>query len=289
MLYLDAEATRQALPMSQAVEAMETAFSGDSETPLRSSLGGSLIMPGRLDETIAVKVVSTVPGNPAGIVVVFGGDGSPLGIVDGPTLTAIRTGAVAGLATRLLAAEDASVLAMIGAGAMAEDQIAAVRAVRPIKRVLVWSRSLANAEALAHRVGAAAVSSADEAVSMAHVVSCATPSHTPLFEDSSVGPGVHINAVGAFTPEMAEVPPGLVNRAFVVVDDIAAAAAEAGDLLQAGRQPDATLSDLLAGVETPKGTTVTMFKSVGVAAQDVAAGERALRAAAVEGFGVTLS
>ena len=114
MRYLDAAATRQALPMADAVEAMVHAFSGDAEAPLRSLVGSSFIMPGRLDDLVAVKIVSIVPGNPAGLVVVFGGDGEPLGLVDGPTVTAIRTGAVSGLATRLLAKENARTLAMLG-------------------------------------------------------------------------------------------------------------------------------------------------------------------------------
>lgn len=288
MRYLNAEQTRAALTMADAIEAMEHAFSGVSETPLRSHLGGSLVMPGRLDDHMAIKVVSTVPGNPVGLVVVFGGDGSPFGIVDGPTLTAIRTGAGAGLATRLLAKPDASTLAMLGSGAMAFDQVEAVKAVRPIERVLVWSRALENAESLAGRVGGEAVGDADGAVALADVVSCATPSTTPLFEESSVRPGTHINAVGAFTPGMAEVPAELLDRAYVVVDDVEAAAAEAGDLIQADRRPDATMTDLLSGTNPQIGEDVTVFKSVGVAAQDVAAAQRALENAATMSIGVEL-
>jgi len=288
MRYLDAGATRSALPMADAIAAMEHAFTGDSEAPQRTLVGTSLVMPGRLDDLMAVKVVSIVPGNPAGLVVVFGEDGVPLGIVDGPTLTAIRTGAVAGLATRLLAPPEAATIAMLGAGAMAFDQIEAVRAVRPIDRVLVWSRDRSNAERLAERVGGEAVAVVDEAVARADVVSCATPASQPLFEGASVRAGGHVNAVGAFTPEMAELPPGLLERAYVVVDDRVAAAAEAGDLLQAGREPDTTLRDLLTGSAPAMHGDVTVFKSVGVAAQDVAAAFRALRNAEGLGVGVSL-
>lgn len=285
MLFLDAETTRRALPMPDAVEAMADAFSGDSEAPLRTLVGVSLVMPGRLDDHMAVKVVSTVPGNPAGIVVVFGPDGSPIGVVDGPTLTAIRTGAVCGLATRLLAPEEASTLAALGAGAMGFDQVEAIRAVRPIGRILVWSRDEAKARALAERVGGAAVTDRDAAVAEADIVSCATPSSEPLFAAESVRPGTHINAVGAFTPEMAELPPGVLADAFVVVDDRDAAAAEAGDLIRAGRTPDATLREVLGGPIIPPSGQTTVFKSVGVAAQDVAAGRRALENAARLGLG----
>jgi ornithine cyclodeaminase len=289
MRILDAAATRAALPMVDAIEAMVHAFSGESETPLRSLVGPSLVMPGRLDDLMAVKVVSIVPGNPVGLVVVFGGDGTPLGVVDGPTTTAIRTGAVSGLATRLLARDDARTLAMLGSGAMAFDQIEAVRAVRPINEVLVWSRTLDNARRLAERVGGEALADADEAVRRADVVTCATAATTPLFGEGSVRSGTHVNAVGAFTPEMAELSPELLQRAYVVVDDIEAAAAEAGDLIQADRDPNTTLRDLLAGTHPAVGEDVTVFKSVGVAAQDVAAAGRALTNAERDGLGLSVA
>lgn len=288
MRFLGPEATRKALPMADAIESQEVAFTEDWEAPLRSLLGGSLVMPGRVGDVMAVKVVSTVPGNPAGMVVVFGGDGSPLGLVDGPTLTAIRTGAGCGLATRILADSGASTLAMLGSGAMAFDQVQAVLTVRPIERVVVWSRSLDNARRLAERTGGEAADSAEEAVSAADIICCATPSTEPLFDPDSVGEGVHINAVGAFKPEMVEVPAAVMERAYVVVDDYEAAAAEAGDLIQADREPNATLSELLAGSAPQVGEDVTVFKSVGIASQDVAAAHRALLNAEERSIGIVL-
>ena len=285
MLYLDATATREALSMAAAISSMEVAFGDDREVPLRTLLGGSLFMPGRAGRDSGVKVVSVVPGNPAGIVAVFGADGSPVGFVDGPVLTAIRTGAGAGLATRLLARRDARVLAMLGAGEMAFDQIEAVKSVRPIDRVLVWSRSPGRAADLAARVGGEAVTDPGEAVRVADVVSTATPSREPLFDDEAVRAGTHINAVGAFTPEMCEIPPETVHRAYVVVDDLAAAAAEAGDLIRADRPPVCTIGDVLAGRHPQIGEDVTMFKSVGIASQDVAAAIAALRTAETLGIG----
>jgi ornithine cyclodeaminase len=177
---------------------------------------------------------------------------------------------------------------MLGAGAMALDQIEAVRAVRPIERVLVWSRSGEKARTLASLIGGEAVAYADNAVAEADIISCATPASSPLFDPSLVRPSTHVNAVGAFTPRMAELAPDLLNRAYVVVDDLDAAASEAGDLIQAHRQPDTTLRDLLAGVGPEIKADVTVFKSVGVAAQDVAAGYRALVNAANVGLGVQL-
>lgn len=289
MRFLDAPATRMALPMADAIDSMEDAFSGESEAPLRSLVGPSLVMPGTLGDLMAIKVVSIVPGNPAGLVVVFGKDGSPLGVVDGPTLTAIRTAAGAGLATRLLSREAASTLAMIGSGAMAFDQIEAARTVRDIQHIYVWSRTFENARALAERVGGHAVTDIEEAVSKADIVSCATPATDPLFPASSVRPGTHVNAIGAFTPEMAELDAELLERAYVVVDDREAAAAEAGDLIRAGRDPNTTLRDLLAGKSPHIGEDVTVFKSVGIAAQDVAAAARALSNAERDGIGVDLT
>ena len=289
MRYLNSAETREALPMGDAIKAMQHAFSGEAEAPLRSLLGRLLVMPGRLDDIVAVKVVSTVPGNPAGAVVVFGPDGDLLGLVHGPTLTAIRTGAVCGLATALLAPPEAETMAMLGAGAMCYDQIAAVRAVRPINRVLVWSRDKTNARFVADMVGGEPVADANEAVAQADVISCATPSTQPLFSETAVREMTHVNAVGAFTPEMVELPSDLLERAYVVVDDLQAAAAEAGDLIQAGRVPDTTLRELLADANAQIGEDVTVFKSVGVAAQDVAAAYLALVNADRNGIGTLLS
>ncbi len=290
MRYLDAHDTRAALGMSDAITAMERAFGDEREVPVRNLLGPSLFMPGRVGTDTGVKVVSTVPGKPFGVVAIFDADGACRGLVDGPTLTAIRTAAGAGLATRLLARPDARTMAMLGAGAMAFDQVIAVKEVRPILDVLVWSRNPDNAAALAARIGGQVASDPSEAVGAADVVSTATPSRQALFVASAVRPGTHINAVGAFTPQMCEIPADTVRQARVFVDDLEAAAAEAGDLLQAGRRPDGTVGDLLAGrmVGRSDAHQVTFFKSVGIASQDVAAGAAALEAAERLGLGVVI-
>ncbi|MCL1598795.1 MAG: ornithine cyclodeaminase family protein, partial [Actinomycetia bacterium] len=195
MRFLDAGATRASLSMTDAIDSMRTAFGRDREIPQRQLLGSSMFMPGRVGSISGIKVVSTTPGNPVGIVVVFDAEGSPIGLVDGPTLTAIRTGAVAGLATDLLADPAATSMAMLGAGAMAEDQIAAVRAVRNIERLVIWSRSYERAAGLAEAAGGLAVRDADEAVRGSDIVSTATPSTAPLFSASSLsGRRTHINA-----------------------------------------------------------------------------------------------
>lgn len=290
MRYLGPATTREALSMSAAIEAMVPAFSDDRETPLRNLLGVSLFMSGRVGTSTGVKVVSTVPGKPFGIVAVFDGEGACRGLVDGPTLTAIRTAAGAGLATRYLARPDSRTMAMLGAGAMAYDQVMAVKEVRPIGDVLVWSRDRTHAEALAERVGGTAVADAADAVGEADVISTATPSRQPLFSADIVRPGTHVNAVGAFTPEMCEIPSDTVRAARVVVDDVEAALAEAGDLLQAGVDPTTTMADLIHGREKGRTTAdeITFFKSVGIASQDVAAGMAALQAAEARGLGIVL-
>jgi ornithine cyclodeaminase/alanine dehydrogenase-like protein (mu-crystallin family) len=284
--FLDADATRLSLPMPDAIEAMRTAFDVDREVPLRQLLGSSFFMLGRVRGTTGVKVVSTLPGNPVGLVAVFDDMGTPLGIVDGPTLTAIRTGAVCGLATDLLAAPGASTMAMIGAGAMASDQISAVRSVRNIAKVIVWSRNTAKAKALAADVGANVALTVDDAVAEADIITTATPSTAPLFRAQTLRPTVHVNAIGAFTPEMVELPAGLLHDAFVVVDDYEVAKREAGDLLAADRTPDLDLTGLLS--ELPDHGPRTVFKSVGIASQDIAAAAAALNNANRLGLGTTI-
>lgn len=287
MLYLSPSALRQALPIQEAIQTMRLAFGPDREQPLRFRVGGSLMMPGRVGRYTGVKLVSVVPGNPAGLVIVCDERGHPLGLVDGPTLTALRTGAASGLATQLLAPSQAKTLAMLGAGAMAADQVAAVRSVRPITRVLCWSRTHSRAAALANAVGGEATNSAEAAVREADVICTATPSRSPLFNSDAVRDGTHLNAIGAFLPDMVEIPSEVVLKAFVVVDDREAAAVEAGDLIQAVRQPDATVGELLAGLLPPRGRT-TLFKSVGIASQDVAAATAALVNAEQKGIGIRL-
>lgn len=288
MRYLGPDELRAALPMAAAIEAMVAAFGDDREVPARVQIGPSLFMPGRVGNTTGIKVVSTVPGNPSGIVVVFDGSGLPLGMVDGPALTAIRTGAGAGLATRLLALPEARTMAMLGCGSMAADQVAAVRAVRDIEQVWVWSRDRTRAEAFAEQVGGEATDDPARAVSHADIVTTATPAKQPLFEDTAVRAGTHINAIGAFTPQMVEIPAETVRRSFVVVDDVSAATREAGDLLQARRKPDATVGDLLAGRISAPGGSPTLFKSVGIASQDVAAAAAALERAEELGRGLEI-
>jgi alanine dehydrogenase len=285
-LHLDADAVRQRLSMQQCIEAMKLGLGDDIEAPHRVKVGSQLFMPGRAGAFTGVKVICIVPGNPAGIVLVFHADGSFAGSLDGPTITALRTGAAAGLGTHLLAPQKVSTLAMLGTGFIAFDQIQAVLTVRPsITRVCLWGMEKDKALHMQNRLQSlhptldvVCSASANEAVSQAHIVSCATPSRAPLFDPSCIQPGTHINAVGAYTPEMVEIPKEVVQKARVFVEDLEAARVEAGDLLQAERQPDGTVADLLFNRVQGRVSAedITFYKGVGVASMDVAAGAAAL-------------
>ena len=278
MRYLGPDDLRAALPMTAAIEAMREAFGDDRETPPRALVGPSLFMPGRVGDVSGIKVVSTEPGNPVGIVAVFDARGTPLGLCHGPTLTALRTGAASGLATDLMARPDSRAMAMLGAGAMALDQ---VEAVRTIDRVLVWSRNMDHAEALAERAGGSTVTDPGEAVGPADIISTATPATSPPFPAGAARRGTHVNAIGTFAPAMRELPAALLRESFVVVDDHKAAARSRRSTpggSGAGRHYG-TMADLLRGRITPPPATTTVFKSVGIASQDVAAAAAADRAA----------
>lgn len=323
MRVLSAADVRQAVPMIDAIDAVERAFvslsTGRAEVPLRAHISTpehaavSFFMPARLADdadqgALGLKVVSVFPQNQArgepsiyALVAVFDpSSGRPLAVLDGTYLTALRTGAASGVATRHLARPDAHVLALFGAGAQALHQALAVCAVRPIERIWLVNRTAARAEQLAERLreagfaGELRLGGGHEALAEADLVCAATSSATPVFEDGWVRPGTHINGVGSFKPSMAELPGATLARARVVVDQRAAAWAEAGELIQAR---DAGLIDASAVVgelgEVAAGLVVgrdsadaiTVFKSVGNAAQDIAVAALALKRAAALGLG----
>ncbi len=217
--------------------------------------------------------------------------GRPLALIDGPTLTAMRTGAASGVATRLLARADASVCAIIGVGAQAEWQLRAILAAGPIRRFLVYARGAEARDAFAQRMSAEhtlevrAVATAEEAVRAADVVCCATTSSTPVFDAAWLRDGAHVNGVGAYRLGMVELPPELFARAsLVAVDSREAAMAEAGDLVDAierGLIREDALVEIgsvdPAWVAGRDPQAITAFKSVGLAIQDVAAAELIVR------------
>jgi alanine dehydrogenase len=241
----------------------------------------------------SVKLVTVMPGNAArglptihALVAWFdAASGRPLAVLDGAEITAMRTGAASGVATRLLARPKAATLGIIGAGAQAAWQIRAVLGARPIRRVLVYARDAERragfARSMADETGIEVMGadSAEHAVRESDVICCATTATEPVFDAAWVQPGTHVNGIGAFRPGMVELPPALFARAaLVAVDAREAALAEAGDLL-AAIETGAVAESGLVEIGTIDRETVTsrdpqaitLFKSVGLAIQDVAA------------------
>jgi ornithine cyclodeaminase len=317
---------RQAVPMADAVELMKVAFrelsAGRALSPVRQVVQTKdassmmLSMPGYVasEGAAGIKIVSYFGGNAgtdlpvihALVYMIDADTGVPLGIMEGGYVTALRTGAVSGAATDLLARPESSVLAVIGTGVQGVTQAAAVCAVRQITRIIgVDLRPEAQArfaEAIRQdwpEITAEVMSTADAdaAVAEADVICCATTAREPVFADSAVRPGTHINAVGAFTPEMQEVPPATIARATVVVDNNAACEEEAGDLIKATAQGIITrehwtreLGQIVSGDAPARigAEEITFFKSVGNSVQDVVVGRRALDRAAEIGLGTEL-
>jgi ornithine cyclodeaminase len=261
---------------------------------------------------MGVKIVTLFGGNAAlGLprlqalmVVLDAATGSPLAVMDGTSLTAIRTGAASGVATDLLARPDAAVAAVFGAGPQARTQLAGVCAVRPIRRARIFDVSAERARAIAREMAeelgiqVEAAASPSEALAGADVVCTATTASEPVFADGDVAPGTHINAIGSYKPGVREIPAETVRRARVVVDHLPAALAEAGDLIIPMKQGligkghvYAELGELLAGVKKGRQSPgeITLFKSVGVAVQDLAAADLVLAAAERLNFGTELA
>ena len=291
---IGAEELRAALPMGAAIDALEAAFrTGDpSGGPARSSVdtpGGSLLlMPAFDDEAVGVKLVTITRTNPErglpfihAIYALFDGrTQAPRAILDGAELTALRTAAVSGLATRHLAREDASRLVIFGAGVQARSHLDAMVAERPVADLVVVSRSLGAAEALVEEGlgrGLTARRGEPGAVGQADLVCTCTTAEEPLFDGSSLSPGAHVNAVGSYRPETRELDTETVRRARVVVETREVALAEAGDLLipieeaviETGHIV-ADLAEMVRGAAVRRSPEdVTLFKSVGLAFEDL--------------------
>ncbi len=296
---LSASDVRSLVPMEDAIRIMTSVFAqvstGKVELPQRTSLPGvggvTLTMPARLieEQQTAVKIVSVYPGNrTSGLPVINGvvlvlddSTGVPVAVIEASYLTALRTGAAAGLATHLLSPPDARVMTIIGAGAQAPLQIEAVRSVRRIEEVRIVSRGRKSAERLADTLDGVLATVWDEAnraVAGAQIVVAATDSTTPVFDGRLLSQGTHVSGVGSFRSDMQEIDEHVVCRARVIVDSREAAWEEAGDLIQlvergvVGKDViDAELGDLVTGKADlgSCGKEITFFKSVGMAAQDV--------------------
>ena len=323
LFFLSAADIRRALPLREAVEVMKAAFAalsaGEAVVPLRSYLalpkhqGQLLLMPCSLPsaDRLCLKVLTIFDGNPArglpriqALVTLFDGEtGQPLAIMDGASLTALRTGAASGAATDLLARREASTVSILGAGVQGRTQLEAICAVRTIRTAWVFDSSPKVAETYASEMSALTgvdiqvASNAAMAVAEADIVCAATTALSPLFADANLKPGVHINAVGSYQPTAQEIPSETVCRARVVVDHRKSALEEAGDLLvpisQGIYSADriyAELGEITAGTKPGRQSEeeITLFKSVGVAIQDLAAASRILENARQLALGTPL-
>jgi ornithine cyclodeaminase/alanine dehydrogenase-like protein (mu-crystallin family) len=303
VLFLSATDVDKALSMPSAILAVHQAFidlsSGEADVPLRTPLtladgGAALFMPVHLprDKRLGVKVVTVVPENSErklptvqALVAVFDAEtGAPLAVMDGEHLTAVRTGAASGVATDALARKDAAVAAVIGAGVQGMRQLEAVCCVRTIREALIFDtdrdRARAFAAEMGRRIGRTVrVLDNVAAVFAADVVCTATWSRHPVLGDSDIAHGTHVNAIGAYKPDMREIPGETVGRSTVFVDSRDGCLAEAGDLVMAMGEgyidpaaSPAEIGEVLSGSRTGRtdDSEITLFKSVGNAVQDLA-------------------
>jgi ornithine cyclodeaminase len=249
-----------------------------------------LLMPAFGAEGAGLKLVTIARGNERrglpliqGLYVLLAADGmTPELVVDGAALTGLRTAAVSALATRRLARPDSRRLVVFGAGPQAEAHVTAMRAVLPIERVSIVGSSpdSPRARALAAQLAADGLEAAvagPTAIAEADVICTCTTSSTPVFDDRQLAPGTHVNAIGAYRLDMAELPIPSLARGLLVVESIAATLLEAGDVvagIEQGALPRdgfaATLSDVLGGrIRRTDSEQITIFKSVGLAIEDL--------------------
>jgi alanine dehydrogenase len=324
-LWLTRQDVENLLDMPAAIEAVADAFrliyQGEAELPVRANVpvaphdGSLMSMPaylgGELD-ALGAKLISFYGSNPVrrglpaiqGNVVLFDGkSGALLALMDAGYLTAMRTGASGGVAARYLAREDAATLTIFGSGVQAPYQVEAVLCERAIERVFVLSRTPANAEALAvdlaqsFDVSVQATTDVEMAVKAADILVTATSAHDPLFDGGLLRPGVHITGIGSHLPYASEVDAVALRRAKVVVDQMSACLAEAGDLIRPindghydASQIHAEIGAIIAGDLPGRSDDdeVTFFKSVGLAAQDVAVARVVYQRALEQGAGTSL-
>lgn len=286
MLFLDEEQVRRHLRMESLIPAMEKALidfsAGKVVQPVRSVIpvdppGGFMgIMPA-LSEGLGLKVVTFYPPNaerglPTHMATIFLVDpetGAPLAMMDGRLITEMRTAAVSAVATKLLGPADAKILAILGSGVQARSHIEALRLVRRFEEIRVWSPTKAHADQFAKEVGARSTSGED-AVNGADVVVVATNSKTPVLRGAWLKPGCHVNAIGACRPDWRELADDAM-RSVLFVDSREAAMQESGDIILSGAKIYAELGEALAGKVPARADETTIFKSLGMAVEDIAA------------------
>jgi alanine dehydrogenase len=307
MLVLSREEIQQLYTMKECLQDVEAAFrfaaQGKTETPVRTSVphekhgATTLYMPSYVEavDYTAVKVVSIFPHNAEkglpslqGVMLLTEAEsGRHVALMDATYLTVFRTGASSGVATKLLAREDADSCAVLGCGAQALGQVQAVMEVRDIKRLYLFNRTKERAHKLAEAIhtlypdwdGSIEIATdANQAVEAADIVVCSTKSTEPLFDGLRLKPGTHINAIGAYQPHMQEFDVTTLNRSSkVVVDTVEGALHEAGDLIMPIQRGEwsieklhAELGDILLGRKPgrERDEEITLYKSVGIAYLD---------------------
>jgi ornithine cyclodeaminase/alanine dehydrogenase-like protein (mu-crystallin family) len=295
MLFLDEEQVRRHLRMETLIRAMERALidfsAGKVVQPVRSVVpvdppGGFMgIMPA-LSEGLGLKVVTFYPPNakrglPTHMATIFLLDpetGAPLVVMDGRLITEMRTAGVSAAATKLLASPEARVLAILGSGVQARSHVEALRLVRPLREIRVWSPTKAHADRFAEEIGAKSMSP-EKAVRDADVVVTVTNSKTPVLRGAWLKPGCHVNAVGACRPDWRELDDEAM-RNVVFVDSGEGAMQESGDVILSGAKIYAELGEALAGKVPARADETTIFKSLGMAVEDIAAALLVSRSAA---------
>ncbi len=301
MKHFTASDIRTKISMSSAISLMKDAFrqlsEGKAAVPVRTVIdtddksGRTLFMPSYASSfrLFGLKMVSVFPGNseknlPAiqgQMMVMDAATGTPLATFDAEYLTALRTGAASGLATKLLSRANSKVLALIGTGAQAQTQLAGVLAVRPIEEVLVYGQQTDSVTRFCEQKisGVRFLPGTKEDLKKADIICTATTSSTPVFHPSDVEEGVHINGIGSFKPTMQEIPEEIIVKSRLIVDQRAAALEEAGDIiipinkgLITASHIQAELGEIVAGLKRGRTSNneITVFKSVGNAIQDLA-------------------
>lgn len=293
-MLLNEEAVGRFLRMEQLIPAMERALAelsaGRVVQPLRSIVsvtdyqGFFGVMPAYAGGALGAKLVTFYPNNRdvpthhAMIMLFRSETGEPLVVMDGRLITEMRTAAVSAAATRALARTDAAVLAILGSGVQARSHLNALRLVRQFREVRVWSPK--NAKRFAEEFHLRATASAEDAVRGADVVVVATTSRTPVLQGEWLSEGAHINAVGAVRPDWRELDDEVLARARIYVESREAALKESGDIIAAG-EVCAEIGEVLAGKASGRTSSreITLFKSVGVAVEDLFAADLVYRAA----------
>ena len=292
-MILDEGAVRDLLRMEDLIPVMARALadlsSGKVVQPVRVMVpiaehGGFLGLMPAYGGALGAKLVTFYPNNQGvpthhAVIVLFRPEtGEPLVTMDGRLITEMRTAAVSAVATKCLARPEASVLGILGSGVQARSHLEALRLVRTFREIRVWSPR--NARAFAKRFGIRAAASAAEAVRGADVIVVATTSQTPVLFGEWLSPGTHINAVGAPRPTWRELDDAVLRTARIYVELRDAATRESGDVIAAGRV-DAEIGEVVTGAKRGResASEITLFKSVGVAIEDVATADLVYRKA----------